>query len=81
MKGGFRTLEKLAYLTGLPVLLGYAGYTLYKNSLLLEEERKEQLRELEDKYLVKHKDSLVKLENFRKKIFTVGVLDPQLNGK
>lgn len=36
---------------------------------------------MEDKYLTKNKDNLVKLENFRKKIFAVGVLDPQLSGK
>jgi hypothetical protein len=39
MKGGLRTLEKLIYLAGVPALIGYAGYTLYRNALVQEEER------------------------------------------
>ena len=44
MKGGLRTLEKLVYLAGVPVLVGYAGYTLYNNSIMQEEERALQLQ-------------------------------------
>jgi hypothetical protein len=31
---------------------------------------------MEAKYLLGYKDHIVKLENFKKKIFAVGVLDP-----
>lgn len=40
----FRTIEKLAYLAGIPAVLGYAGYTLYFKSQSMEEERKDQLQ-------------------------------------
>ena len=76
MKGGLRTLEKLVYLAGVPVLLGYAGFTLYRNALIQEEERLLQLQKMEDKYINKHKDHVVKLENFKKKVYAVGVYDP-----
>jgi hypothetical protein len=36
---------------------------------------------MEDKYIKKHKDHVVKLENFKKKVYAVGVYDPQLSGK
>jgi hypothetical protein len=78
MKGGLRTLEKLVYLAGVPVLLGYAGFTLYRNAILQDEERQLQLQEMEDKYLKKHEDHIVKLENFKKKVYAIGVYDPQL---
>jgi hypothetical protein len=29
MKGGLRTLEKLVYLSGVPALIAFAGYTIY----------------------------------------------------
>jgi hypothetical protein len=50
-KYSLRTLEKLAYLTGIPCVLGYAGYTLYFKSKTMEEERLEELRRMEEKYL------------------------------
>jgi hypothetical protein len=31
---------------------------------------------MEDKYLAPHPDHVVKLENFKKKIFAIGVYDP-----
>jgi hypothetical protein len=33
---------------------------------------------MEDKYLTKHQDHIIKLENFKKKVFAIGVYDPQL---
>jgi hypothetical protein len=36
---------------------------------------------MEDKYLAKHQGHVIKLENFRKKVYAVGVYDPQLLGK
>jgi hypothetical protein len=36
MRGGFsfKTLEKLGYLIGVPILVGYSGFVLYKNALI-----------------------------------------------
>lgn len=69
-----RTLEKMAYLSGIPMVLGYAGYTLYFKSKELDEERRDQIQRVEEKYLT-NPDKVVKLENFKKKIFAVGVED------
>lgn len=35
-KWSLRTVEKLAYLTGIPAVLAYAGYTLYFKSKELD---------------------------------------------
>jgi hypothetical protein len=78
MKGGgfsLKTLEKLTYLMGVPALIGFSAYTLYSKANSQEEERQEQLAQLEEKYLDTNKDRVVKLENFKKKIFAVGVHD------
>jgi len=40
----------------------------------MEDERKEQLLRMEEKYLT-DSEKVVKLENFKKKIFAVGVED------
>ena len=73
-KWSLRTVEKLAYLTGIPAVLAYAGYTLYYKSKELDEERRDQLLRMEEKYLT-DPAKVVKLENFKKKIFAVGVED------
>jgi len=77
MKRGFsfKTLEKLTYLVGVPALIGFSGYTLYGKASSLEEERQKLLQEMELKYLNENKDKVVKLENFKKRIFAIGVHD------
>ena len=72
-KQKLKTLEKLSYIIGVPCLLGYAGYTLYNTSIQHEEERNQKLKETEEIFLAKHKENLVKLDNFRKKIFAIGM--------
>lgn len=77
MKRGFsfKTLEKLTYLLGVPALIGYSAYTLYGKASSQEEERQKLLQEMELKYLNENKDKVVKLENFKKRIFAIGVHD------
>jgi hypothetical protein len=41
MKWSLRTIEKLAYLAGIPTVLAYVGYSLYFKSKEMEEERKD----------------------------------------
>lgn len=80
-KFSFRTLEKLTYIVGIPTLLGYSGYTLYKQSLTYESERVSQLQEIESRYVDCNRDKVIRLENFKKKIFVVGVQDELISKK
>ncbi|TNV80913.1 hypothetical protein FGO68_gene11472 [Halteria grandinella] len=68
----------MAYLAGIPTVIAYVGYSLYFKSRQMEDERKDQLLRMEEKYLTDN-EKVVKLENFKKKIFAVGVED-QLSG-
>jgi hypothetical protein len=70
-----RTLEKLSYIVGIPTLLAFSGFTLYQRAALQDQERKDMLIQMETKYVVDNKDKVVKLENFRKKIFAVALID------
>lgn len=74
MKYSLRTIEKMAYLAGIPTVIAYVGYSLYFKSRQMEDERKDQLLRMEEKYLTDN-EKVVKLENFKKKIFAVGVED------
>jgi hypothetical protein len=71
----FKTLEKLTYLIGVPALIGFSGYILYGKANSQEEERQKMLQDMEHKYLNENKERVVKLENFKKRIFAVGVYD------
>ncbi len=71
----YKTLEKLTYLIGVPALIGFSGYILYGKANSQEEERQKMLQDMEHKYLNENKDRVVKLENFKKRIFAVGVYD------
>ncbi|CDW84757.1 UNKNOWN [Stylonychia lemnae] len=72
-KQTFRTIEKLSYIVGVPCLLGYAGYTLYQSAKYHEEERNKRLKETEEAILAKNQKNLIMLDNFKKKIFAVGM--------
>ena len=69
-----KMLEKGLYLVGIPALLAFSGYTIYSKAQTVDRERQEQLAAMEEKYLVDPK-KVVKLENFKKKIFAVAVED------
>ena len=73
-----KNLEKLGYLVGVPSLLAYSGYTLYHKAKSSDKERSDQILKMEAKYL-NDPSKVVKLENFKKKIFAIAVLD-QLAG-
>ena len=68
-----RTVEKLSYIVGVPSLLGFSGYKLYQQSVAEEKDKQEKLKEIEDKYLKQNNKNLVKLDNFRKKVFAIGI--------
>ena len=69
-----KMIEKGLYLVGVPVLLAFSGYTVWRKAQVIDRERQEQLAAMEAKYLL-DPAKVVKLENFKKKIFAVAVVD------
>ncbi len=69
-----KMIEKGLYLVGVPVLLAFSGYTVWSKAQAVDRERQEQLAAMEEKYL-QDPAKVVKLENFKKKIFAVAVVD------
>lgn len=57
----------------------YGGYLVYKKAIAEAEERAERLKATEAKYLKANADRLVKLENFTKKVYAVGIVDDILD--
>jgi len=44
-----KMLEKALYLVGIPTLLGFSGYTLFLKARTLDQERQNQLSDMEAK--------------------------------
>ena len=58
-------LEKLTYLGMMSGLLIGGGWTIYKKNVLLADERAEQIKKIENKFLAKHPENMIKLQNFK----------------
>jgi len=74
-----RGAEKLVYLCGVPALVLYGGYLMYKKNVAEAEQRSERVIKTEEKYLATHKENMIKLQNFNKKVFAIGVYDDILD--
>ena len=74
-----RGAEKLVYLCGIPALVLYGGYLIYQKNVAESEQRAERVIKTEEKYLAKHKENIIKLQNFNKKVFAIGVYDDILD--
>ena len=72
-----RGFEKLIYLIGMPCLVGYGGYQIYRKNVAEAEERAWRLKKTEEKFL--SNSNIVKLQNFNKKVFAIGVYDDILD--
>jgi hypothetical protein len=72
-------MEKLVYLCGIPAIVMYGGYLIYKKNVAEAESRAERVIKTEEKYLAKHKENMMKLQSFNKKVFAIGVYDDILD--
>jgi hypothetical protein len=54
-------IEKLIYLVGVPVLIMYGGFKIYKKNLVEGDERALRIEKVETKYLQKNASNMVKL--------------------
>ena len=73
-------LEKLTYAGMMSGLLVGGGWTIYKKNVLLADERAEQIKKIENKFLQKHPENMIKLQNFKKKVFAIGMVDDIVDG-
>ena len=67
-------MEKLTYLVGVPSAALYGGWCIYKKEVIDSGKREEQVKKIENKFINKH-DNLIKLQNFNKKVFAIGLKD------
>ena len=86
----FRSLEKIGYGVVLSGIFSFCGYKLYEKNVLEVEKRALELKKLEDRFFdiakqnVKNTNgmegiNLIKLMDFKKKVYAVGVYDDPLN--
>ena len=54
-------IEKLTYLGMMSGLILGGGWTIYKKNVLLADERAEQIKKIENKFLSKNPENMVKL--------------------
>ena len=74
-KSKLRSLEKMIYLLGLPSIMLMGGYAIYNKNVLQAEERAERLRKIEEKFLTANPENMIKLQNFKKRVFAIGTVD------
>ena len=70
-----RGFEKLSYLIVIPSVLAYGGFAIYKKNFLESEVRGRKIKMVEEKFLPANRTNLVKLQNFKQKVFAVGLVD------
>ena len=65
----------MAYLFGIPFAIMLGGYTIYNKNVLQADERAEKLRQVEEKFLTANPENMIKLQNFKKRVFAIGTVD------
>ena len=68
-------IEKAAYLVSMGGVALGGGFVIYRKNVLEAESRAEQIKKTETKYLKKNPENMIKLQNFQKKVFAIGVVD------
>ena len=68
-------LEKMAYLIGIPSVMAAGAYSVYNKNVLQADERARKLIEVEERYLAKYPENMIKLQNFQKRVFAIGTVD------
>lgn len=72
--------EKMLYLASLPGFLGWTSYKIYMSKVIEQNKKLEKLAKTEEKFLEAHAQSLVKLQNFKQRVYAVGIQDDILDG-
>lgn len=61
------------------MIMMYGGYCIYQKNVSEVDERAMRVKKIEEKYLTQHADNVIKLQNFKKKVFAIGVYDDILD--
>ena len=75
-----KSIEKLAYLVVTSGMALGGGWTIYRKNVLEAEQKAERIKKIETKYLRKNPDNMIKLQNFKQKVFAIGVVDDIVDG-
>lgn len=70
-----RALEKTAIILSVPVCLTLGIYTIYDRNIKGANERALKQKEIEERYLQKNPENMIKLQNFKKRVFAIGTVD------
>jgi hypothetical protein len=65
----------LVYLVGVPLLVLWGGYRIYLKNASELDDKAARVKKIEENYLSQHPENMVKLQNFNKKVFAIGVYD------
>lgn len=57
------------------MLVLWGGYRIYLKNASELDDKAARVKKIEDSYLEKHAENMVKLQNFNKKVFAIGVYD------
>jgi glutaredoxin len=87
----FRSIEKIGYGVSLSGVFAFCGYKLYQKNVLEVQKRALELRDLENKFITQARENIkkaglpnedvniLKLQDFKKKIYAIGVYDDPLS--
>lgn len=74
----FKNAEKLLYIVMVPSVLGYGAYAIYKKNFLEFEQRGQHIKKVEEKFLPENRATMIKLLNFKQRVFAIGLVDDNL---
>lgn len=63
------------YLVGVPLLVLWGSYWIYLKNASELDDKAARVKKIEENYLSQHPENMVKLQNFNKKVFAIGVYD------
>ncbi len=55
--------------------MAIGAYAIYNKNVLQADERAERLRKVEEKFLAANPENMIKLQNFKKRVFAIGTVD------
>ena len=70
-----RALEKTLYLLGIPIVMALGAFKVYSKNILQADERAEKLREIEERFIAANPENMLKLQNFKQRVFAIGMVD------
>ena len=74
-KTKLRSMEKMAYLIGIPCSMMFGLYTIYNKNVLQADEQAKKQKDIEERFLEANADNMIKLQNFKQRIFAIGMVD------